>query len=366
MLLAPGTLTATPPKIVVSATVAKTVASLPAVRDVIPHFLASVIAKTPSETRTESLRAMDLKKIQVIAPTVTFQSGSVVSNNPNSLVVGMDVANPSGDPYPFLPLGKSVTLTYNYNDPSTGRSLTQSKNFVVTAVMDETGSTSIDDDIYIPLESGNQLLQKSGDYDSLYVVAKSTDLVDSAVNEIYALYGNNVGFNTVKNILETIKAFTTGFSAFLTSIGIIALIVGAVGVITTLYTSVIERTREIGTLKAIGAQNKNILALFLFEALLIGVFGATIGLVTGVGFGYVLSNMMSTSATPSVHFSGAGSHGSSSGSSGGHRGNHTIPIYLPEGMIRVWIISVGLSTFAGVMPAIKASRLLPIKALRTQ
>jgi len=76
--------------------------------------------------------------------------------------------------------------------------------------------------------------------------------------------------------------------------------------------------------------------------------------------------MMSTSATPSVHFSGTGSYGSSSGSSGGHRGNHTIPVYLPERMVRVWIISVGLSTFAGVMPAIKASRLLPIKALRTQ
>ncbi len=62
--------------------------------------------------------------------------------------------------------------------------------------------------------------------------------------------------------------------------------------------------------------------------------------------------------TPSIHFSGAGSHGSSSGGGGSQRGNHTVPIYLPEGMIRVWIISVGLSTFAGVMPAIKASRLL--------
>ncbi len=126
---------------------------------------------------------------------------------------------------------------------------------------------------------------------------------------------------------------------------------------------------RLGTLKAICAQNKNILALFLFEALLIGVFGATIGIGTGVGFGYVLSSMMSTSASPSVHFSGAGSHGFSSGGGGGggsQRGKHTVPIYLPEGMIRVWIISVGLSTFAGVMPAIKASRLLPIKALRTQ
>ncbi len=57
-----NTLTPTPPKIVVSASVAKTIASLPAVRDAIPHFRVSVIAKTPSETRTEALVSMDLKK----------------------------------------------------------------------------------------------------------------------------------------------------------------------------------------------------------------------------------------------------------------------------------------------------------------
>ncbi|HXT83187.1 MAG TPA: FtsX-like permease family protein, partial [Verrucomicrobiae bacterium] len=218
------------------------------------------------------------------------------------------------------------------------------------------------------LDAGNQLLQKSDIYDSIYVIAKNADFVDTVVDEVYNLYGNNVGYNTVKAILQTIKAFTTGFSAFLTSIGIVALVVGAVGVITTLYTSVIERTREIGTLKAIGAQNKNILALFLFEALLIGVFGASIGLVTGVVFGYILSNGMSTSASPSVHFSGAGSHGSGGGGGGSHshKSNHTIPIYHIDDMIRVWIISVGLSTFAGVMPAIKASRMLPIMALRTE
>ncbi len=359
------------PKLTISNAIAKTIASLPAVTDVIPHYRGTVIASTPSETRTESLVAMDPKKLKVIAPTVTFQPGSILSNNPNSLIVATDVANPSGDPYPFLPLDKSVKLTYNYNDPSTGQPLTQSKNFVVTAIMDETGSTSIDNNMYITLDSGDQLFQKSGRYDSLYVIAKNPDFVDSVVDEIYNLYGNNVGYNTVKAILETIKAFTTGFSAFLTSIGIVALVVGAVGVITTLYTSVIERTREIGTLKAIGAQNKNILALFLFEALLIGIFGASTGLVTGVGFGYILSNMMSTSASPSIHFSGAGSHGSGSHGSGGgggasHKSNHTVPIYHIDDMMRVWFISVGLSTVAGIMPAFKASRMLPIAALRTQ
>ena len=75
------------------------------------------------------------------------------------------------------------------------------------------------------------------------------------------------------------------------------MVVGAVGVITTLYTSVIERTREIGTLKAIGAQNKDILFLFLVEALLIGIFGATIGLLTGIGFGYALSYVMKSTGS---------------------------------------------------------------------
>jgi putative ABC transport system permease protein len=75
----------------------------------------------------------------------------------------------------------------------------------------------------------------------------------------------------------------------LLSIAIISLIVGAVGIITTLYTSVIERIREIGTLKAIGAQNSNILTMFVFEALIIGMLGATLGLIGGVGGGYALS-----------------------------------------------------------------------------
>ncbi len=63
---------------------------------------------------------------------------------------------------------------------------------------------------------------------------------------------------------------------------------------------------------------------------------------------------------------GGGGPGGGGGGGGQSHGSHTVPIYQADGMIRVWIISVGLSTFAGVLPAIKASRLLPIKALRTQ
>jgi putative ABC transport system permease protein len=363
---------ASAPKIVLNAAVVSRIVSLPFVTDVIPHYRGSVSVQS-SETKTETIMSIQPEKLQLIAPTLDYAPGSTMQpSNPNSMIVATDVANPAGEPNPFLSIGRSAKVTFSFVDPVTGKQQQETKNFMVTGIMQETGNPQIDNSIIINLQAGNSLLQKSGKYDSLYVIAKSTDFVDLVQNEILGLYGKNIGITTVKAILQTIQQFTAGFSAFLTSIGIVALFVGAVGVITTLYTSVIERTREIGTMKAIGALNRHILLLFLVEALLIGVFGATIGLLTGVGFGYGLSSMMATGGGGGGPRSGGGG-GPGGGGGGGPGGggshshsSHTVPIYQADGMIRVWIISVGLSTFAGVLPAIKASRLLPIKALRTQ
>ena len=332
------------PKITLNTAVVNRILSLPLVTDVIPNFRGEVTIQSQSETRSDAILSMDPQKLQVIAPTLEFTEGSIISTGPSSMTVATDVANPAGDANPFLVLGRNVKITYSFVDPDTGKQKSESKNFLVTGLMKETGNPTIDNGIVITLQAGNSLLQKSGKYDSLFVIAKTSSYVDTVEQEIRRLYGNNIGITTVKAILKTIQQFTAGISAFLTSIGIVALVVGAVGVITTLYTSVIERTREIGTLKAIGAQDRIILVLFLFEALLIGIFGASIGLGTGVGFGYALSSVMK--------------------SSGG--GSTSPPLYLLDGMLKVWFISVSLSVLAGVLPALKASRLLPIEALRTQ
>jgi putative ABC transport system permease protein len=106
------------------------------------------------------------------------------------------------------------------------------------------------------------------------------------------------------------------------------------------YTSVVERVKEIGTLKAIGANNGQILTLFIIEAILVGIFGASSGLVVGIGMVYIL-----------VH---AGSGGQS-----------LAPVYLVEDMITVWIISIILSIVARLYPAWKASWYPPIEALKS-
>jgi putative ABC transport system permease protein len=258
------------PKIALTSAVVTRLHSLPLVTDVISTYRGTVQLQSQSETRNAPVLSIDPQKLQVIAPTVEFEDGSTLQpGNPSSLVVAHDVANPAGDPNPFLTIGRNVKVTYSFVDPVTNQPKQESKNFIVSAIIQETGNPTIDNAIIMNPQAGSSLLQKSGKYDSIFVIAQSPDSVSTVQQEIKDSYGNNMGVNTVQAILKTIQQATAGINAFLTSIGIISLVVGAVGVITTLYTAVIERTREIGTLKAIGAQNKDILINFLVEAFII-------------------------------------------------------------------------------------------------
>ena len=209
------------------------------------------------------------------------------------------------------------------------------------------------------------VFQKAGKFDSLFVATQSSECGDVVEEEISKLYGNDIGITTVKAILETIEEFTGGINAFLSSIAVVSLVVGAVGIITTLYTSVIERVKEIGTLKAMGAQNKTILVLFLIEALLIGIFGATFGLVAGIGMGYGLSATFgSNSSSESSDNANDGTEEVSTSTTSSDSSLN--PVYLAQDMAIVWVISVALSIVAGLFPAWKASRYLPVEALRSQ
>jgi putative ABC transport system permease protein len=185
----------------------------------------------------------------------------------------------------------------------------------------------------------------------MVVAALSADYVTTVQLEITGLYGNNIGVITPKAILQTRQRFQSGNSAFTVAIAFIALLVGAVGIITTLYTSVIERTKEIGTMKAIGAKSRFILTLFLTEALFIGLIGSTFGILSGIGGAYLLTSGFA----PNVPGQGGG---------GGGAASHINPVFVPDDLLNVWALSTVLSLGAGIFPAWKASRLSPLEALR--
>ncbi|MFH1823570.1 MAG: FtsX-like permease family protein, partial [archaeon] len=125
-------------------------------------------------------------------------------------------------------------------------------------------------------------------------------------------------------------------------IAAISLVVGGIGIMNTMYTAVLERTREIGIMKAVGARNRNILTLFLIESGILGLVGGAIGVLIGIGLStgvaFVAAQALGTTFLRAV-----------------------FPWYLIVGALA---FSFGIGSLSGILPAIQASRLKPVDALR--
>ena len=350
------------PTMTLNSAVIDKIKSLPFVSDVIPTYQALVTVESKNESKYSSVLSIEPQKLKIIAPALEFVKGSAVKpDDPNAIILAQDIANPTSQTTisqssgartigPFATLGHPINIKYLYIDPLSGERRVSSKTFIVTGIIKPVGNPTIDKAIVINTETGSALLHKSGRYDALFVVAASSNNVDNIEKEIRSVYGNDIGITTSKAILNTIKQFTNGFSVFISSIALISLLVGGVGIMTTMYTAVTERVREIGTMKALGAQSKIILCFFLVEAVIIGLLGASIGLLVGIGGSYFL-----------IHLFASGG-----GSGGTQILSNITPVFLPTDLVFVWSISVGISIAAGVYPAWKASRLSPITALRRE
>ena len=335
----------TTPSIIFNSVVVSRIDSLPYVKNVVPQYSGSADLNSQARVLRVSVLAMNPEDIYVSVPGLELEPGSVIKpNDPSAILVGTSIANPDGSTFPIVTLGQSLKLTFT-SVGDNGEQESESRVFVVSGILKESGDFSLDRSVIIKESVGNAFLKKSGKYDRLLVVAQSSELVDEVEKDIQDLYGTSIGISSLQSRLQFRQAFTEGNNAFILSIGVIALVVGAVGIITTLYTSVTERIKEIGTMKAIGTQSSSILSLFLIEALLIGLIGGTSGVIVGILAGNLLSSIISSPipGTPSIE-----------------------PVFQIMDLMKVWILSVGLSVLAGILPAWKASRLSPLIALRRE
>ena len=322
--------------------------SLSNVGDAIPEYTGSAQVNSQGSTQRVTITSIDPTKLTEELPNLEYVDGSTVKpNDRSSAIVGDTVVNPPGASSSFVTLGQTIKATATYSD-SSGKSVTIMKNFIVSGIMKPSGNNGIDRSIIVNLDAGNELLHKLNKYDQVIVVATTPDDVDTVQQELTSQFGKTLGVTTPKALMAVRVQAASGNAAFILMVGIIALVVGAVGIVTTLYNSVTERIREIGTMKAIGAQNAEILALFLVEAALIGIIGASLGLIIGIGGGYVMSIVTTTFPA------------------GGGQPIHIPPIFAPADLLKVWLLSLGLSVLAGMYPAWKASKLSPMVALRRE
>jgi putative ABC transport system permease protein len=129
---------------------------------------------------------------------------------------------------------------------------------------------------------------------------------------------------------------------FLAAIAAVSLLVGAVGIANTMFTTVLEKTKEIGIMKAIGAKNHDIMMIFLMNSALVGMVGGVIGLVIG----FIASTMVTLPMMGGRMMNGAGS------------------VVSPQLLLFALSIAVGIGVLAGAIPAYRASKLKPVDALR--
>jgi len=161
----------------------------------------------------------------------------------------------------------------------------------ITGILEETGSNE-DYQIFVPLETAQKAFDKEGLVSSIDIRALCnacpTSDIASAINENMA----GVRAVAVTQIAETEMGMLEKVSRFLFALAAITLAVGCFGVVNTMTTSVHERIKDIGILKAVGASRNQIMKIFFYEAIIIGVAGGLLGYVAGTLLAYIVGPLI--------------------------------------------------------------------------
>jgi len=227
----------------------------------------------------------------------------------------------------------------------------EGNEFEVVGVLSKIGNPLDDGALYMQKDILRKILNLEDEESQ--IVAKTSsgfnpeDVAEDIERKLRKFRGEKEGQETfsVQTSTQLLESFSNIFGivqAVLIGIAAISLLVGGIGIMNTMYTAVIERTKEIGVMKAIGARNSDILFIFVFEAGLLGLVGGAIGIGIGIGLGkiveYIAVNFLDTNFLQAV-----------------------FPLYLITGAL---LFSFLIGTLSGILPAMQAAKLRPAAALR--
>lgn len=224
--------------------------------------------------------------------------------------------------------------------------LVGSEKYRVIGILDKIGNQADDNSVMMELETFREMYNNPRQVDAITLEVKKGFNVDVVAEKIEVQLerrrdDENFEVYTMTQLMTQVNTMLGGVTFVLSAIAFISLIVGGIGIMNSMFTNVFERTNEIGIMKAIGAQNKDIMQIFLIESGIIGLIGGLIGVIFGQALTIYIADIITSANFLPIETA----------------------INYPV-LAGVLLFAIVISLIAGYMPAKRASKLKPVDALR--
>ncbi len=295
--------------------------------------------------------------LEIYRSTFVAESGEIPLNPENgSFVVGKRVSDPWENGTVFCNVNDNIDIFWT--NTTVRPPVNETHQATVVAVLEEIGGLSLtgpsDYAVYIPIQQAQSIFGKD-ECDRIIVklINENDKTIDAVSEAIEIAFSDQVSVTSSTAVLNIISNIFSTIELFLAGIAAISLIVAGVGIMNIMIVSLMERTREIGILKALGMKSRTVLAVFISEAVIVGLLGAIIG----VGLGWFIANVAARIFT-------GGGFAAATGQRVTQGGFVINPVLSPEVMLGALGFGIAVSVVFAIYPAWRASKLKPVDALR--
>jgi putative ABC transport system permease protein len=295
--------------------------------------------------------------LEIYSSTFVAESGEIQLNLDNgTVVVGKRVSDPWENGTVLCNVNNSVDIIWT--NTSVRPPMNKTHQVTVIAVLEEIGGLSLtgpsDYAVYIPIQQAQSIFG-TNECDRIIVKLANEDdkTIDTVSEAIKNAFSDQVSVASSTAALSIISSIFSTIELFLAGIAAISLLVAGVGIMNIMIVSLMERTREIGILKALGMKSRTVLAIFISEAVIVGLLGA----VFGVGLGWIIANAAARIFT-------GGGFATATGQRVAQGGFVINPVLSLEVMFGALGFGIAVSVVFAIYPAWRASKLKPVDALR--
>ncbi|MCX6661430.1 MAG: ABC transporter permease [Euryarchaeota archaeon] len=310
---------------------------LQGIKEVSTQLSGAAPAEYNGKKTIVSLTGMEIGVMRLQYATQNLDAGEFLKEgDQNKIMIGYSIAHD----------------TFDADISVGGRIKINGEKFFVSGIFGKQGFGGVSSDSIVLMSSRDfQKLTGQSNISLIYLRVENVKEAESIATTIQNAINENHGrkdfatATTMTSILETVQTITGILQVVLVGIASIALVVASIGIMNTMLTSVMERTREIGIMKAIGATNLDIMSIFIFEGMLLSSVGGIIGIILGVfgsqGLTLILNSFMQMGGSMNL-----------------------TPIITITSVVLAVTVSLMVGVLSSLYPAWKAARMSPIEAVR--